>query len=115
MRGAHAQSSGGPSQCHKWRLAAALSKAVALAQPVVCRRMCRARVGQGHQHLASRGGRHSKDTPPPPRGVNFLLGGSDPPPRGVNFLLGGPDPLSKRFLGDFQRFLGDFRPIFSDF
>ena len=28
-----------------------------------------------------------------------------PPPRGVNFLLGGPDPLSKRFLGDFQRFL----------
>jgi hypothetical protein len=34
----------------------------------------------GHRHLASRGGRHSKDPPPPPRGVNFLLGGSDPPP-----------------------------------
>ena len=72
------------------------------------------RIPLGHRHLASRGGRHSKNTPPP-RGVNFLLGGSDPPPRGVNFLLGGPDPLSKRFWGDFQRFLGDFRPIFSDF
>ena len=32
----------------------------------------------GDQPLASRGGRQSKD--PPPRGVNFLLGGQTPPP-----------------------------------
>ena len=50
------------------------------------------------------GGGANLRAPPPPRGVNFLLGGSDPPPRGVNVLLGGPDPLSKRFLGDFSDF-----------
>ena len=62
------------------------------------------------------GGANLRTPPPsPPRGVNFLLGGSDPPPKGVNLLLGGPDPLSKRFLGDFQRFMGDLRPISSDF
>ena len=39
-----------------------------------------------------------------------------PPPRGVNFLLGDPDPLSKRFLwaifSDFWAILGRFSAIF---
>ena len=59
---------------------------------------CNTNCQQGHRHLASRGGRHSKDPPPPPRGVNFLLGGSDPPPRGVTLLLGGPDPRAEQAI-----------------
>ena len=76
---------------------------------------------------ATKAGRRWRDVAAPLGGVGTVgrrrevwgelsaRGVRPPPPRGVNFLLGGPDPLSKRFLGDFQRFLGDFRPIFSDF